>query len=357
MSEPTESIGVLGSDRRSTRAGRRRPRRRGRLLVVLLLLALPFLAALGWFWYQVDPPGSPGSAVRVSIPPGAGLAQIATRLEARGVIGSGLAFRVYAQLSGTPKVQAGEYRLRHDLGARAAIDALERGPGHQYAKLALAPGLTFEEIAARVGRLPGRSAERFLSLGASGTVRSKFQPATVTSLEGLTWPDTYFVASTDTERTILRTIVDAFDRHAGTVGLAEATDPYQAVVIASLIQREAGVDEDRPLIAAVIANRIRDNMPLQIDATVIYARGGGTAPLTDADFQLVSPYNTYRVPGLPPTPIATVTEPSLRAALHPATVAFKYYVLTDASGKHAFAVTYTEHQRNISDARRRGVLK
>ena len=357
MSQPTESIGVLGTERRSSRSARRRPSRRGRVLGVLLLLALPFLAALGWFWYQVDPPGSPGSSVRVSIPPGAGVAQIAKRLEARGVVGSAFAFRVYAQLSGTPKVQAGEYRLHHDLGARDAIAALKRGPGHQYTKLALPPGLTFDEIATRVGRLPQRSAERFLSLAASGTVRSKFQPATVTSLEGLTWPDTYLVASTDTEHSILRTIVDAFDRHAETVGLVQGGDPYQTIVVASLIQREAGVDEDRPLIAAVIANRIRDKMPLQIDASVIYARGGGTAPLTDADFQRASPYNTYRVPGLPPTPIATVTEPSLRAALHPATVAFKYYVLTDATGKHAFAVTYTEHQRNIADARRRGILK
>ena len=97
-------------------------------------------------------------------------------------------------------------------------------------------------------------------------------------------------------------------------------------------------------------------MPLQIDATVVYARGGGTAPLTDADFARDSPYNTYKVAGLPPTPISTVTEASLRAALAPANVPYKYYVLTDKSGKHAFAVTFAEHEANIADARRRGVL-
>ena len=211
-------------------------------------------------------------------------------------------------------------------------------------KLALPPGLTFDEIAARVGRLPGRSADRFRAVAASGTVRSKFQPATVQSLEGLTWPDTYFVSSTEDEQAILRTIVQAFDRHGDAIGLGQSPDPYRAVVIASLIQREAGVDEDRPLIAAVVENRLRDRMPLQIDATVVYARGGGTAPLTDADFQRNSPYNTYLVAGLPPTPISTVTEPSLRAALHPANVPYKYYVLTDKNGKHAFAVTFAEHQ-------------
>ena len=128
------------------------------------------------------------------------------------------------------------------------------------------------------------------------------------------------------------------------------------MIVASLIQREAGVDEDRPLIAAVIENRLRDGMPLQIDASVVYARGGGARPLTDADFTRESPYNTYIVKGLPPTPISTVTGPSLTAALHPASVPYLYYVLTDTSGKHTFAVTYAEHEANIADARRRGVI-
>ena len=353
---PGEGISVLGSGTRRGRSARRAPRRRGRVLLVLFVLALPFIAIAGWFWYQVDPPGSPGPVQRVVIPKGAGISEIADRLETRGVIGSALAFRIYAQISGVPTVQAGEYRLHRDLGASAAIDALTRGPRQHYVKLALPPGLTFDEIAQRVGRLPGRSADRFRTVAASGTVRSKFQPATVQSLEGLTWPDTYLVSSTEDEQAILRTIVAAFDRHGETIGLGQSPDPYRVVVIGSLIQREAGVDEDRPLIAAVVENRLRDTMALQIDATVVYARGGGTAPLTDADFKRNSPYNTYLVSGLPPTPISTVTEPSLRAALHPANVPYKYYVLTDKNGTHAFAVTFAEHEANIADARRRGVL-
>lgn len=353
---PGEGISVLGSATRRGRSARRSPRRRGRVLLVLFVLALPFLVAAGWFWYQVDPPGSPGRVVTVTIPKGAGVSAIGDRLEARGVIGSALAFRVYTQISGAHRVQAGEYRLHQDLGDRAAIDALGRGPRQHYVKLALPPGLTFDEIAQRVGHLPGRRADRFRTVAASGTVRSKFQPATVQSLEGLTWPDTYFVSSTEDEQAILRRIVQAFDRHGDAIGLGQSPEPYRVVVVASLIQREAGVDEDRPLIAAVVENRLRDRMPLQIDATVVYARGGGTAPLTNADFKNDSPYNTYLVAGLPPTPISTVTEASLRAALHPANVPYKYYVLTDKNGKHAFAVTFAEHQANIADARRRGVL-
>ena len=351
-----DGISVLGASTRRSRSARRRPQRRGRVLLVVFLLALPFIVVGAWFWYQVDPPGSPGRAVIVTIPKGAGTAAIADRLEARGVVGSAFAFRVYAQVSGAPSVQAGEYRLQRGLGARAVIDALRRGPRQHYVKLALPPGLTFDEIAGRVGKLPGLSADRFRAVAASGTVRSKFQPATVTSLEGLTWPETYFVSSTETEKSILRTIVDAFDQHGDAIGLGQSADPYRTVVIASLIQREAALDVDRPLIAAVVENRLAEKMALQIDATVVYARGGGAAPLTDADFKRESPYNTYRVTGLPPTPISTVSEPTLRAALHPANVPFKFYVLTDKSGKHAFAVTFAEHQKNIADARRRGVL-
>src|SRR5205085_10965990 len=101
------------------------------------------------------------------------------------------------------------------------------------------------------------------------------------------------VGDRETGADILRRVVGAFDRHATALGLPAAADPYRTVIVASLIQREAGVDEDRPLIAAVVENRLRKDMPLQIDATVLYARGGGTAPLTDADFARDSPYNTY----------------------------------------------------------------
>ncbi len=351
----TEHLSVF-EDGSGSRRRRRAPRRWGRILLVLGLLGLPFLVAIGWFWYQVDPPGDPGRTVDVLIPNGAGVGTIGDRLEARGVVGSALAFRLYARLSGSDTFQAGSYRLRRDLGASAAVDALERGPRLTYRKLALPPGLRFDEIAHRIGALPGLSADRVVGLASSGAVRSAFEPAGVDSLEGLTWPDTYYVERHEDERRVLETIVTAFDDHARKLGLDAVADPYRAVIVASLIQREAGVDEDRPLIAAVVENRLRDNMPLQIDASVVYARGGGSRPLTDADFALRSPYNTYVVAGLPPTPISTVTAPSLTAALHPASVPYLYYVLTDKRGKHAFAETYAQHEANIADARRRGVI-
>jgi UPF0755 protein len=355
-SEPEpEPIGVLGAPSRRRR--RRSTRRRGRLFLALGLLALPFVAAAVWFWFQLDPIGDPGRPVAVVIPKGEGVSGIGDRLEQRGVVGSSLAFSVYARLTSSSGFQAGKYRMRQDLGVRRAIEVLERGPSQHYTTLALPPGLTFAEIAARIGALPGRSAARATQLATEGTIRSKFEPPGTNSLEGLTWPDSYAIEDHETEADILRTIVRAFDRHATTAGLPASPDPYRTVIVASLIQREAGVGEDRPLIAAVVENRLRQAMPLQIDATVLYARGGGTGPLTDADFALDSPYNTYRVPGLPPTPISTVTEASLTAALHPADVPYLYYVLTDTNGKHAFATTFAQHEANIADARRRGVIK
>ena len=160
-----------------------------------------------------------------------------------------------------------------------AAATLERPAAQTYRKLALIPGLTLDMIADRVGQVPGLSRDRFLQLARSNTVRSKFQPADVTSLEGLTWPDTYYVSKADTEEIAAaharaRTSTSRRRRPGSTT----SPDPYRTLIIASLIQTEAKLDEDRPLIAAVVENRLRDDMPLQIDATLLYARGEPRGP-------------------------------------------------------------------------------
>lgn len=340
--------------REARRSGRRRNRRvlLGIAVAALLIAVVP----LAWFWYQLDPPGGSGATRTVEIADGWGTGRIADELADRGVIGSALAFRAYARLTGAGPFRAGRYELREDMGVRPAIAALELAPELSYRELALPPGLTLEMIAARVGEVPGLDAQRFLEVARSGVIRSRFQPADVSSLEGLTWPDTYYVSEHEDEADVLRTLVATFDRRAGALGLRDAPDPYRTVTIASLVQTEAKLDEDRPLIAAVVENRLRDDMPLQIDATLLYARGSRDGPLTDADFARDSPYNTYWVKGLPPTPISTVSAASLEAALHPASVAYEYYVLIDESGKHRFAETFAEHERNVAEARAKGLL-
>ncbi|MFM7616122.1 MAG: endolytic transglycosylase MltG [Actinomycetes bacterium] len=328
-------------------------------VVVVVALVLSAGAAVAG-WLLVDPPGGPGEEVTVTIPSGASVAAIGTRLADAGVVPNAFAFRMYARATGAGPFQAGEYRIARDAGVPAAIRALDAGPRIEYQRLALPPGMTLAMIAAVVGTLPGRSAERFLQVAASGAVRSRYQPEGTTSLEGLTWPDTYYVTPDEDETVILQRIVDRFDAELRRLRIpakaaARGERPYTATIVASLIQGEAGVEADRPLISGVIANRLARDMPLQIDATLLFARGD-RGPLTDADFARPGPYNTYQVGGLPPTPIMTVGAASLNAAVAPAAVPYLYYVLWDEDGGHRFAETYAEHLANIADARRRGIL-
>jgi UPF0755 protein len=333
-----------------------RRRRRRRTLVVLAivtaLILVPVLVVGGWFVYQLDPPGDPGAPVSLDIQPGWGAREAGDALSARGVIGSALAFQVWARVQGT-SFQAGTYELREDMGVRAAAAALSDGPSRvlaaNEAKLLVPPGLTISQIADRVGALPGHSRDAFLATVASGVVRSKYQAAGVTSLEGLTWPDTYFIGEHETDEEILRVLVDAFDQHGDAVGLgtpsASGWSPYQAVVVASLIQGEAG-GPDQANVAGVILNRLQRGMPLQIDSTLCYAKGGCPPVPSNADKQIDSPYNTYRVTGLPPTPILTVTESALRAAKAPASNDYLFYVTGD-DGVTRFASTLAGQEQNI----------
>jgi UPF0755 protein len=241
------------------------------------------------------------------------------------------------------------------------VNVLKAGPQQgTELTLTLPPGLTIPQMAARVAELPGRTAEKFVEAATSGAIRSRYQPPGVNSLEGLLQPDTYFIGEDETEAEIVQRLVSEFDRRADALSLADPNaaglDPYQTIVAASLIEREAGVAEDRPLIAAVIRNRLALGMKLQIDATVCYAKGGCETPLSIADLELASPYNTYAVNGLPPTPISGITTESLEAARNPADAPFLFYVLADANGKHAFAVTGEEHEQNVTAAEEKGLL-
>jgi UPF0755 protein len=327
---------------------------------VLAVLALPFILGAGWLAYQMRP-GSEGKAVTVEITKDMGTGDVAELLADEGVIDSALAFKIFAMVAGPGPYDEGSYQLSEGQGIRSALSVLKAGPpvvAQADVELLLPPGLTNAQIAERIGRIPGRSAAKFLEVVNSNTIRSKFQPPEVTSLEGLLFPDTYFVGANESEEAIARRLVARFDEIGDKIGLANAQGltPYETVVAASLIQTEAKLAEDAPLISAVVRNRIRDGMQLQIDSTLCYAKGGCPPSPTDADKAIDSPYNTYRIAGLPPTPIASVTEAALVAALNPADVPYKFYVLTDASGRHAFAATLEEHNRNVAASRAKGLL-
>jgi UPF0755 protein len=217
------------------------------------------------------------------------------------------------------------------------------------------------EITERVGESGFLDGARFDELVRSGAYRSTFQPDGVASLEGLLFPDTYRLEEGDDEEDLLSRMIGTLDGIATELGYADAESrtgrtPYEVLIIASLVEAEAKVDEDRGKIARVIHNRLDEPMSLGIDATVYYALGRKGGSLTQRDLEVDSPYNTRNRAGLPPTPIAAPSRASLEAAIAPDDGPWLYYVLADESGVHAFSEGYDEFLDNVAAAEEKGLL-
>jgi UPF0755 protein len=347
----------LGEDR-GFRDGQRWP---WIVLGVFVLVLLVIGAGLIWVRKQIDPPGPPGESVRVRVERGMSVDEIGELLHREGVIENATVWRYYARLNGADSIQAGDYTLRKGESLGSVIKVLEGGADVEKGiPLTIPEGLTVREVADKVAELPGRSAERFLEVAGSGVVRSQYQPAGSTNVEGLILPETYFLGKDDDETAILRRMVEAFDQEASAQGIATAAarlkvSPYEAVIIASLIEREAKVPEDRGPISRVIYNRLEREMRLEIDATVLYALGKKQEFVLFSDREVVSPYNTYQIDGLPPGPIASPGKAALEAALNPPPGPWIFYVLIEENGKHAFASTNEEFNRHLAEARRKGL--
>jgi UPF0755 protein len=328
--------------------------------------------ALGGWWVlkQVNP-GSPGDEVTFTVPAGATTAQIANQLEQAGIVTNATVFQYYVRLRGAGPFNAGIYDgMRKRSSMDEVIDRLEAGPlPPQFTQITIPEGMWLEDIKARIlETLPQMDAGELDA--AFGSVRSQFQPPDSTNLEGLIFPATYQVQEGDEadEQKLVRQMVAAFDQVGDEIGLGLAPfalegqagsmviSPYDVVIIASMIEREARVPEERPMIARVIYNRLRDGMTLGIDATVIYALGQHTDVLTRSDLEIDSPYNTRRFGGLPPTPIASPGRESLEAALNPAPGDWLYYVIADEDGRHTFTENYRDFERAVAEARSKGLL-
>jgi len=345
------------------------PRRRPRwLLLVLIVVALAVIVLFWGFTYvrgAIDPPGSPGTDVTVTIEKNSGTKGVAKVLSEAHIIRRPRIFTYWTKIQGKGPYQAGTYTLQKNSSYDEVAGLLTKGPEISVQRLTIPEGLTVDQIADRVGKLPGRNADVFKKLAkdpGEGRVKSPLQPPGATNLEGLLFPSTYYVGEKDDERRILQKMVDAMTSVTTRMDLASrapsrSLTPYQALVVASLIEREAKVDADRPLVAQVIYNRLGKGQRLQIDATVIYALGqaGKKTKVSNADLKAPGPFNTYEVAGLPPTPIAAPGEAAIRAALDPTPGPFLFYVVIDKDGRHAFANTAAEHQRNIDKAKANGV--
>jgi len=346
----------------------------GRLKWVLLsVLALVLVAAAVagavamWVLRQINPPGDPGEPVVVAIDQGATIADIANQLEERGIITSASVFRWYLEWKDVDGFRAGYYSVRPEDSMGNIVKALQAAPEDTYFRVTFPEGFDLQRMARRLEeKVPDLTAERFLQAATSGEVRSPYQPEGVTTLEGMLFPDTYQVAGREDEVAVLQRMVRQMENVAEAEGIAQSgervgLDPYQTLIVASLIEREARFPDDRPKIARVIYNRLEQGMPLQIDASVVYALGGSVPNgLTQEMIETTeSPYNTYKIPGLPPTPIASPGRASIQAALNPAENPpegpWLYYVVINAeTGEHAFAQTYEQHLANIREAERTG---
>jgi UPF0755 protein len=344
-----------------------RPRRRMRRWVAVLLavfvVGLLVLGAAGvWAYRQINPSGPPGEEVTFVVPQGASTQAIAQLLEDEGIVTDATVFRVYLRVRGGGPFQAGEYRMRPNSDMGDVVSALSAGPVIRYDRLTVPEGYRLVDIADRVGRVERLSAERFLEIARSGGVRSAFQPEGVATLEGLLFPETYQIDEREDEEAIVRRMVSTLDQVATELGYEQARErvgltPYETLIVASLVEAEARVPEDRAKIARVIHNRIQQGMLLQIDATVIYAIGERREDgrVLFSDLEVDSPYNTYRNPGLPPTPIAVPGRAAMEAAINPAEGSWLFYVKYEEDGTHAFSDTLEEHNRRIREAKQRGV--
>jgi UPF0755 protein len=302
------------------------------------------LSAFGWFY---RPSGD--GRVEVAVTSGATTNGVAQLLKEKGVISSPLAFRVLAKLRGLDgKIQAGRYVMAKGLGAQGALDVFAHPPIEKGTAVGVPPGFNVRQIAARVGAKTKIGQDAFLTAATNGIVRSSILPSNVKTLEGLLFPETYFVSERETAPELAERMVKLFESRTSKLDWSfpesRKLSRYQALIIASLVEREAKVDEDRSKVAAVIYNRLAKGMRLQIDITALYGLDEHKVPRL-ADLRRPSPYNTYLIDGLPPTPIASPGMDSLRAALHPANIDALYYVVIDPSGKHGFTADPREFER------------
>ena len=321
------------------------------MAVAGLLLAL-FAA---WFLFSLFQPfkGDGEGAVRVQIPTGATVTEIGDILEENDVISSAFFFRTRVTLGGDRgDLKPGSYKLQQDMSYGAAIDALSEGPPKDVVTVTIPEGRSRAEIApiAKQAGLEGDYEEASVSSPAIDL--SEYKAGSAENLEGFLFPATYELKSGADVKGLVDKQLAAFKEQFDTVDMRFAKSknltPYDILTIASMVEREAGVDKDRPLIASVIYNRLKAGIPLGIDATIRFATGNWTEPLKMSELALDSPYNTRTNAALPPGPIGNPGLESIEAAAHPAKTDYLFFVVKPCGeGEHVFAETDAEFQQYV----------
>ena len=345
--------GAAGGHKRVTRAR------------VAALVALALAAALVWFLISLFQPFSGGAGsgrVIVVIPRGSSSSKIGSILARDEVVASGFFFNLRATLDGKRgSLHSGRFELEHGMSYSAAIDALSKPPPKAIVvKLVIPEGYTRRQIAQLV-KEDALSGDYLTASKRSAALspRDFGAPAHTPDLEGFLFPATYELTAGAPVTRLLDEQLAAFEEHFTSADKRRARElhvtPYQLLTVASMIEREAQTAGDRPKIAAVIYNRLREGIPLGIDATIYYAveeqKGIATytGELTDSQLKIDSPYNTRTHKGLPPTPISNPGVASIEAAAHPARVPYLYYVAgADGCGEQVFSRTEAEFEKNVA---------
>jgi UPF0755 protein len=312
----------------------------------------------GWFfWRAVRSPykGYPEAKKRVEIRRGAGTAAILQQLQKEGVVRDEWIPLVYMKfLRSGDSLKAGVYEFS---GPTSAVDVLDKLASGQVsmASITIREGLDRFAIGKLFAAEGFGTEEQWKEItGQPDLVRDIAPDAD--SLEGYLFPDTYKFDPGTPVKTIVQAMVANFRKHWGEemAFITTGFNPHQTVTLASIVETEARLPQERPVVASVYVNRVRNRMLLGADPTVIYAMklaGRWNGNIRKGDLQMASPYNTYRTPGLPPGPIANPGLASLRAAAAPATTPYLYFVARN-DGSHVFALTNEEHNRNVEKYQR-----
>lgn len=341
---------------------------KGVLIALVVMIALVG-AGVGYAAWSLGGEPGEGEELTFTVQQGDSASAIAAELQDEGVVRSSLAFRLKARSRGLDRnLAAGTYDLRTGMSVDEAIDAFMDGPGAPDSiRFTIPEGLTVEETLARLADQTPHTVEDYRAVLDAGDLElpewapplESFPDTVDEPYEGLLYPETYEVKEESDARAILQRQVDQLRRVFEQVATDEAVaaaaqvglDRYETLILASLIEEEAQVADERALISGVIVNRLEAGRALEIDASNLYAagiKGRATSEVRNVE----GPYNLYENTGLPPTPISAPGQAAIEAAFGPEDTEFLYYVKKNEQGEHAFAETFEEHQRNVAEFRK-----
>ncbi len=319
----------------------------------IVFIVLVALAVALWFYWAALLPVNPGETKFVLLRPGWSTRHIAQTLQREGIIRSAPAFLLVHYAMGQGTLKAGEYKFDVPATALQVRDRVLRGD--VFARTVVVPeGYNLYDIAAVVEQAGLGTAAEFVAVAKNDVQLLRDIDPQAQSLEGYLFPDTYQFTRIDTANEIAAAMVHRFRQTAQKISLLGRPDIHRIVTMASIVEKETAVPEERPLVASVYFNRLDKNMALGADPTVIYAAllaGRYRGTIYQSDLQFDSPYNTYKFPGLPPGPIANPGAAALEAAMHPAQSDFLYFV-SDNNGHHRFSRSLEEHARNVAAYRK-----